>query len=118
MARVLRRCCRARQAALLSVALAMSLPAATALARGPSSTIQRMDARAAAAAVGGFVPNRGQLPAGIRFAAIGPGYAIAFERHRVRLSLADGKSSVRVALRFVGAGATSTVETTGRQATR
>ncbi len=114
MARVLRRPDRASRAALLCLAVAVALPAASALARDRSPSHERSVPPAAGAASAGFVPNRGQLPTSTAFAAGGAGYSFAFERDRVRLSLAGDKKATQLALRFVGARAAS-LEGAGRQ---
>ena len=64
-------------------------------------------ARAAAAAPAGFEPNRGQLPASVRFAARGAGHALLLGRDGATLSFgrpdALGGAGVRVRLRVRGA---------------
>src|SRR5436309_1499210 len=118
MARVLRRPSPAAQAAISMLAIVVAIPAATALAHAPSPSAPPSRLQAATAASAGFVPNRGQLPASIGFAASGPGYSFAFERDRVGLSLAGGEKATQLALRFVGASAGSTLEAAGRQRAR
>jgi hypothetical protein len=51
-----------------------------------------------------FVANRGQLPAGVRFATAGAGYAFALDPDGVRIALAGPSGKVRLALRFVAPG--------------
>jgi outer membrane protein assembly factor BamB len=64
-------------------------------------------ARAAAATPPGFEPNRGQLPASVRFAARGAGHALLLDRAGATLSLGSpdalGGTGVRVRLRVRGA---------------
>jgi hypothetical protein len=50
-----------------------------------------------------FVPNVGQEPGGVRYAARGAGYSFAFTAKGVRISLAKGRVAQSLSLEFVGA---------------
>src|SRR5687767_4732379 len=113
MGHVLRRFPESGRAAMWGGGLAILAVAAATLVQSSSpwptrSSLVASPGRGAAVAARSFVPNRGQLPASVQYAASGSEYAFAFERDRVRIALASGTTTMQVALRFVGAQAGAT----------